>query len=142
ATMIDIAHSERRAVAKAFFDDVVEGLKLDPRWKLRMIESSTPELPENPTTEQVEAWMELAALFQSGDFRESARVRAEDAALTGMRYGSSLLDPYVVKWTELMTRARAAADAGVDPASDEASDIAEAQIALRAETYPDGTDHR
>ena len=37
----------------------------------------TPELPDNPEPEQVEAWMELAELSQDPDFRAVMRRMAE-----------------------------------------------------------------
>ncbi|WP_052229780.1 hypothetical protein [Streptomyces sp. CT34] len=40
----------------------------------------TPELPENPTTDQLHAWVELAELSQCPDFRSVLRSMAEDHA--------------------------------------------------------------
>src|SRR3979411_1454779 len=42
--------------------------------------SMTPELPDNPEAEQVEAWVELAELSQDPDFRASVRRMAEHQA--------------------------------------------------------------
>jgi primosomal protein N' len=35
--------------------------------------SMTPDLPDHPVAEQVEAWVELAELSQNPDFRASVR---------------------------------------------------------------------
>jgi DNA-binding transcriptional MerR regulator len=42
--------------------------------------SMTPELPDDPEAEQVQAWVELAELSQDPDFRASLRRMAEDEA--------------------------------------------------------------
>ncbi|MBB5918833.1 hypothetical protein BJY24_007745 [Nocardia transvalensis] len=36
-----------------------------------------PDLPEDPTAEQVEAWMDLVRLVQDDDFRAAVRRMAE-----------------------------------------------------------------
>jgi hypothetical protein len=40
----------------------------------------TPELPDDPGAEQVQAWAELAELSQDPDFRTSMRRMARDEA--------------------------------------------------------------
>lgn len=74
------------------------------------------ELPDDPTTEQVEAWVELAELVADPGFR--ARVR--EMAVAGAQAGSTppAADPAVVQ-----EHAGAALAAGVDPASPQAREV-------------------
>jgi hypothetical protein len=44
------------------------------------IRASFLDLPENPTSEQVEAWVDLVMLIQDGDFAARVRVMAERGA--------------------------------------------------------------
>ena len=82
-----------------------------------------PELPDDPTTEQVEAWVELAELVSDPDFR--ARVR--EMAVTGSAGGGQPpVDPALVA-----EHAGAALAAGVAPGS------AEGQAALARIVGPD-----
>ena len=135
ATMLDIAHSERREVAKAFFDKVTEGLDLEPNWKPRMIEIGSPELPDEPTGEQVEAWIALAKLFDNAEFFTAMRAVAEDDAHSPPRYITDTLDPYVMSLLDILKRARATMERGVEPTSSEAASLAEEQIKLLAERH-------
>ncbi|QIQ04090.1 MerR family transcriptional regulator [Streptomyces liangshanensis] len=49
--------------------------------------SMTPELPDNPGTEQVRAWVELAELSQDPDFRARLRALTEDHVEESARLG-------------------------------------------------------
>jgi hypothetical protein len=55
-----------------FWDRVTEGLPGgDAAARLRV--AGTPELPEHPTAEQLEAWLELAELVADEDFQRTTR---------------------------------------------------------------------
>ncbi|GGV23698.1 MerR family transcriptional regulator [Kitasatospora herbaricolor] len=71
-----LTEDERRRLAGDFLDAVFGGLYTDPRFA-GIARSLTPELPENPAAEQVEAWIELAELCQDRDFRAVVRRLAE-----------------------------------------------------------------
>jgi DNA-binding transcriptional MerR regulator len=73
------------------------------------------ELPEEPTTEQVEAWVELADLVADPDFR--ARVREMAVA------GSEAAAPPPYDPAAVLEHAGAALREGVDPASPEAAAV-------------------
>ncbi|WP_328859350.1 MerR family transcriptional regulator [Streptomyces sp. NBC_00306] len=53
-----------------------------------IMRSMTPELPDNPDTEQVQAWVELAELSQDPDFRALLRHMAEEE-LAGHIHGAT-----------------------------------------------------
>ncbi|GHE79559.1 MerR family transcriptional regulator [Camelimonas fluminis] len=144
ATMTDIAHSSRREAAKAFFDKVTEGLELDPTWKPRMIESGSPELPDEPTKEQVEAWIALAKLFDDREFFDAMRWIAEDAAKYPWIAVRDPLDPTVAKHLAIQRRARIAMESGEKPSSTAAQTLADDYIKLLAEMrdLPDDEEFR
>ncbi|MCT9931924.1 MerR family transcriptional regulator [Planotetraspora sp. A-T 1434] len=74
-----LSEDERRRLIGDFLDTAFGGL--DPTAGFAGIRRSmTPELPDNPETEQVEAWVELAELSQDPDFRAAMRRTAEQHA--------------------------------------------------------------
>ena len=60
--------AERRSIVADFVEEVFAGLDADPGIAARM-RAATPELPDEPTSEQVAAWIELAELVADADFR-------------------------------------------------------------------------
>ena len=73
AKMTDV---ERAALIQDFVDDTFGGLDANPEF-VELLRAVTPELPDDPTPEQVRAWVELAELVQDRDFRASVRRMAE-----------------------------------------------------------------
>lgn len=71
-----LSAAERRQIIEDFIAEVFAGLDADPglREKLRL---TVPELPDEPTPEQVDAWVELAELVQDRSFRQRMRKMAE-----------------------------------------------------------------
>ncbi|HWD80937.1 MAG TPA: MerR family transcriptional regulator [Kribbella sp.] len=65
--MTDQTEQERRALIADFLDTTVG----DTTHAIR--QNLTPELPDNPTATQLEAWRELTTLLTSDDFRTSVR---------------------------------------------------------------------
>lgn len=74
-----LSQAERRRLVSGFIDDAFEGMPSNPEF-VAMMRSALPELPDDPTPEQVEAWVELAGLCQDEDFRGTLRRTAEDQA--------------------------------------------------------------
>ncbi|MFD5619495.1 MerR family transcriptional regulator [Streptomyces yangpuensis] len=73
------ALAEHRRLVSDFVDDTFEGPHSNPEFAALM-RSVVPELPDDPTTEQVEAWVELVGLCQDADFRATMRRTAEEQA--------------------------------------------------------------
>jgi len=71
-----LSGAERGQNIEDFITEVFTGLDADSklREKLRL---AAPELPEEPTPEQVAAWVELAELVQDPGFRQRMRKMAE-----------------------------------------------------------------
>ncbi|MFH8609799.1 MerR family transcriptional regulator [Streptomyces sp. NPDC018029] len=74
-----LSEDERRRLIDGFLDTVFDGLQDHPAFTA-VIRSLTPELPDEPEVEQVEAWVELAGLLQDPDFRTSMRGMARNLA--------------------------------------------------------------
>jgi DNA-binding transcriptional MerR regulator len=74
-----LSDEERRRIVADFLDQVFEGLDIEPGFAARM-RSAAPELPEDPTPEQVDAWIELAELVQDDGFRATIRRMSEQHA--------------------------------------------------------------
>ena len=70
-----LSAAERRQIIDDFTTEVFAGLDPSParfaRW------GAGPELPDDPSPEQVEAWIELAGLAGDPDFRQRVRQTAE-----------------------------------------------------------------
>lgn len=119
-----LSEEERQAILDDFFEEVFGGLDLEPGFEQGM-RSVRIELPDDPTTEQLEAWIELANLVRDPDFRASIRrmserhqeLRAEGADMSG--YAPEQMEAFQYA----MAQAREALDAGVDPRSEEAKAV-------------------
>ncbi|WP_327367209.1 helix-turn-helix domain-containing protein [Streptomyces sp. NBC_01217] len=86
-----------------------------------IMRSMTPELPDSPDTEQVEAWVELAELSQDPDFRATIRSMAEHHAADRAESTTTALrrDPAAT----VLAHATPALTAGITPASHRADPI-------------------
>jgi len=73
-----LTNEERRAVIEGFYAQVSEGIPVDNAWQKKMLEASTPKLPDNPTPEQLDAWIELAELVADPTFVEHMRENAKE----------------------------------------------------------------
>jgi DNA-binding transcriptional MerR regulator len=119
---------ERRRIIAEFFDSVFEGIPVDPEFEGRM-RSVAPELPDEPTDEQVDAWLELHDLVSDPEFRALLRRMSE-----GSFGGEAATPPAVGQQTHdlIVEKAGAAVTAGVDPASPAAAPIRDDLVAAMA----------
>ena len=113
-----LSDAERRRIVADFLNEAFEGLDIEPGFAARM-RSAAPELPDDPTPEQVDAWIELAELVQDNGFRASIRRMSEQHAAT--RDGGPR-DMQAVA-ALVAERGGAAREAGVEPGSPEAEAI-------------------
>src|SRR3954470_21723081 len=67
---------ERARLIQDFIDDTFGGMDANPEF-VEMLRAATPDLPDDPTPDQVQAWVELAELVQDPDFRAGVRRMAE-----------------------------------------------------------------
>jgi DNA-binding transcriptional MerR regulator len=115
-----LSEEERRHIITDFFDDVFGGLSIDPEFEGRM-RSIMPDLPDEPTADQIDAWIELATLVGDPGFRQRIRQMAEDHSAARQRgeqpgAGTEATQAGVAI---VSAKAGAALAAGVDPASAE-----------------------
>ncbi|GAA0690425.1 MerR family transcriptional regulator [Kitasatospora atroaurantiaca] len=136
-----LSEDERRRLIDDFLDAAFCGLDAHPEFAAVM-RSMTPELPDNPEAEQVEAWVELAELSQDPDLRAGVRRTAEhhaadraEGATAGLRRDQAAM---------VRDQAGPALAAGIDPASPEADPVVAAVAAQYAHALgrPDDVDLR
>ncbi len=122
--MYDLANltaEQRRQIITDLVDETFAGLD-DSGPVAERMRTATPDLPDDPSPEQVAAWVELAQLVQEPTFR--ARVRQMAAAGAGAaaappdESGAALA-------AAVAEHAGAAVARGVDPRSPEAAEVVE-----------------
>jgi DNA-binding transcriptional MerR regulator len=113
---------ERRRILVDYLDAVFGGDASPVADRLR---HGAPELPEDPSADQVAAWVELAELLRDPDYIETSRRMAERA-----RAESARPDGGHAAAEAVGEHAAAAVRAGVDPASPEALRVIERIEAL------------
>jgi DNA-binding transcriptional MerR regulator len=136
-----LSEDERRRLIGDFLDAAFGGLEADSGFGA-ISRSMTPELPENPEAEQVEAWVELAELTQDPDFRASMRRMAEHHAAE--RAGADTTIPRRDPAAVVRDQVGRALAAGVDPASTQADPVVASVTAQYAHIVgrPDDVDLR
>jgi DNA-binding transcriptional MerR regulator len=136
-----LSEDERRRLIGDFLDTAFGGLDADPAF-VGIMRSMTPELPDDPEAEQVEAWVELAELSQDPDFRASVRRMAEHHAAERAEGDTTRLrrDSAAV----VRDQVGPALLAGVDPTSPQADPVITAVTAQCAHACgrPDDLDLR
>jgi hypothetical protein len=131
-----LSQVERRHIVDDFLDDVLGGLDVDPDLAARM-RVARPDLPDDPSVEQVEAWIELAKLVADPDFRRRIREMSERGAADragapdgdGRARAGAALAPLVAE------RAGAALAAGIDPRSPRAAPVVDGVVAAFAAVH-------
>ena len=78
-TMTTFSKAKLRETLEGLFDKVANGAHVDEAWKAQVIGASTPELPDEPTPDQIDAWYEIIEMIT--DETDIAEMRAEMAAL-------------------------------------------------------------
>ncbi|WP_236514747.1 MerR family transcriptional regulator [Sandaracinus amylolyticus] len=110
-----LSFEERKRAIERFYTKVMEGAPVPSDWIEQMVATSTPELPDDPSAGQLDAWIELASMLDDDEFVAAMRVNAEsfwarDVDVAALRAIQS----------ELVRAASEARARGVDPRSDEA----------------------
>lgn len=119
---------ERKRLVDEFWDEVSEGLDVESDFYAWM-RSAKPELPDDPSPEQVEAWIEFAELVRDPDFRRLIRTMSEQhAEQRAAEEDTDSADSAEVQrahWCDWSGRAKAALDAGLAPDSAEGRALAD-----------------
>ncbi|MGX5212481.1 helix-turn-helix domain-containing protein [Streptomyces violaceus] len=116
-----LSAAERRRIVEDFMAEIFEGIDTaDPDIR-RRLRFTAAKLPDDPTPEQVDAWVELAELIQDPGFRAQMRQMIEfNAADRGpdVPAGSSLW--FMSRLVQLAAQAR---QRGIAPEAPEADDV-------------------
>jgi DNA-binding transcriptional MerR regulator len=117
---------ERRHLIQEFVDSIFEDADIAPelapqaRQFHERMRSVTPELPDEPTDEQVDAWIELAELIREPTFRDKLR----EMGRRSFGGDSAVAPADSQRLATLVTeKAGAAHAAGIDPASAAATPV-------------------
>lgn len=126
---------ERRRLITEFLDSIFEGVNVAPDFEARM-RQTMPELPDEPSDEQVDAWIELAELVRDPDFRERLRDMGRRSFGT---QDAPPTPPATPTGPEAMNAAAAVAEkagaalaAGTDPASPNGDGVHDELVAIFA----------
>ncbi|MFD3513862.1 MerR family transcriptional regulator [Streptomyces sp. NPDC058657] len=112
-----LSEVERQQLVGDFLHAAFGGVGISPMFA-GVMRSMTPELPDNPDTEQVQAWVELAEMAQDPDFRALVRHLVQEQT-SGYKQGDP---PALHRDLAAIVRDQItpAVAAGVEPASLEA----------------------
>ncbi|MGH3094919.1 MAG: MerR family transcriptional regulator, partial [Streptosporangiales bacterium] len=113
---------ERRRLVHDFLDETF-GTVDDPSGVEQRMRQAMPDLPDEPGTEQVEAWVELAELVQDPGFRARTREMAEKGAEMHARGDAPSEEESWQASRTVMDKAGAALADGVEPASEGARPV-------------------
>ena len=125
-----LSQDERQRLIGDFLDAVFGGQDAPPSFA-GIRRSMTPELPDDPEAEQVQAWAELAELSQDPDFRASMRRMARDDEAERGPGSAPVLRRGLV--AVVRDQASAALAARIEPDSPQASPVVAALTAHYAQ---------
>jgi DNA-binding transcriptional MerR regulator len=132
--LVSMSDDDRDRLVDEFWDFVTDGLDVDPGY-IERLHDRRPHLPEDPSTEQLEAWIELAEIVQDEDVRTALRDFFHRTF--GSEKGKLMAGPEMLARAErhrqLILEAQAARQAGVATDSPQAREIAERVAAHSAE---------
>lgn len=116
--LASMSDEERKRLVDEFWDEMVSGLEIDRQFYERM-RAGKPELPDDPSPEQLEAWIEFAELVQDPEFRALIRGMSETQARQ-IREGEfqQPAEAWRENWDAWVTRATSALSAGEAPTSE------------------------
>ncbi|MBD3147021.1 MerR family transcriptional regulator [Microbispora bryophytorum] len=114
-----LSAEQRRRVIESFVDEVFGGPDADPELRNRQRHTEAG-LPDDPTPEQVDAWVELAELVRDPDFRRRMRdmVEHNTRGRAGQAPGAFMWFAKKVVWQVGQAR-----ESGVRPDSPEAAEV-------------------
>jgi DNA-binding transcriptional MerR regulator len=128
-----LSAEERRRIVDDFLDRAFDGLDVDPGIVARM-RATRPDLPEDPTPDQLDAWIELAELVRDEDFRRRVRRMAEQGAAGRERTPTDPATAHAID-AAVVERAGGAISAGLDPGSPAAAPVLDGLLAVLADAH-------
>jgi DNA-binding transcriptional MerR regulator len=142
--LAQLSDDERRRIVAEFVEEIFDGLDADQGIVARM-RAAMPDLPDDPSDEQLEAWIELAELVGDADFRAVIRRMAERGAADRVA-ADGVPDPAdAMRVAQLVAERGAAAVAGgIEPRSAAARPVVDELAAVFADLHgrTDGREFR
>ncbi|WP_188187423.1 MerR family transcriptional regulator [Nonomuraea sp. SYSU D8015] len=124
-----VGAAEMAGLLDTFIDGVGGDVPARREWLAGMRECMLPDLPEEPTTAQLDAWLELADLLADDDFQASLRRMSEDYWARPRDH-----DAWRKTTAAMVEELRAALAAGIAPGSPEAAPVVERVLKLTGQT--------
>lgn len=134
-TLARLSTAERTALLDDFLEDVARNAPADTVWRdwwAGFREASLPELPDNPTDEQLNAWLELAELLADADYRRFLR-----EMIAGER---DVAEPSPPDQLQVLDDALAARQRGITPEDPAADALVARFVALQEPVVGAGPD--
>jgi DNA-binding transcriptional MerR regulator len=138
--LASMSDDERARLLDEFWTEMTEGLNLDSQFYGRM-RSAKPTLPDDPTPEQVEAWIEFAELISDPDFRRVIRGMSERHS-AAVEAGKKISPVPPEHWCGWINRAQECLDSDLAPDSAEGTALAGEVAQASALPDRDGGDPR
>ncbi|MFD5826358.1 MerR family transcriptional regulator [Lentzea sp. NPDC060358] len=79
--LVSLSDDDRERLVDDFWNEISAGVDATPEF-LDLLRSERPVLPDDPSAEQLEAWIELANLVQDPDFRRAVRDQLRETCST------------------------------------------------------------
>jgi DNA-binding transcriptional MerR regulator len=117
--LAEMSENQRQDLIDAFWDEMCDGLDLNPESERRM-RAARPVLSDNPSPEQVEAWVELGELIEDPGFRAQVRTMTTYHSRQRREAGNDMAVPSAEQERAVAQAVQLARDAvaeGVDPES-------------------------
>ncbi|QIZ35573.1 MerR family transcriptional regulator [Saccharopolyspora sp. ASAGF58] len=135
--LAQMSDEERNRLIDEFWDEVSgDDLNITPGFT-EWLRQAKPNLPADPTAEQLEAWIELAELVREPDFRRAVRALYQEHS-DRRDAGEALVadQEEAQKWWAVTDEARVLVESGTPPEGAEAQALATRMMALwgRADT--------
>jgi DNA-binding transcriptional MerR regulator len=115
-----LSQTDFRAAVEPLLDQAAGDTEIDPDWKKQMVDAGTPELPDDPTPEQIDAWTELMAMLSDQDYLREMRV-----GMAEMWNGDFDPAAYAAASNAIFERIRVAIGQGLPPDSAAGRSIAQ-----------------
>ncbi|EKF20357.1 MerR family transcriptional regulator [Nitratireductor pacificus] len=126
-TMTTLSKAQMRSRIEHLLDRMSNSAEMNPDWRRKMLEAATPELPENPTPGQIDAWNEIAGMLVDEDY--IAAISDEAGAMWNDTFDP---DAYAKATDATLASIRAAIANGEAPDSPAGRRIAEAWLEASA----------
>ncbi|PLP56387.1 MerR family transcriptional regulator [Mesorhizobium loti] len=118
-TMTILSQTQMRAAMERFYDKVAVRADMGEDWKRQMIDASMPELPDEPTSRQIDAWNEITAMITDESFL--AEMQTDTATMWNGEFDAAA---YADAANSILAKVRVAIDEGSNPLSPTGTAIA------------------